>query len=195
MNFRSHLLAGADQGGFGRSVTDGNGSFELAVPPVAGHLAIRAASDDYVLRVIGNREFFEGNAGGLRLYSHGFVACEAKPNTPVKEVRIVPRRGVTLTGRVVGPVNETIDNVWIICPSIFRTLPVAWSTWRGRFPRRGTPWNVRAAWSRSRERALDLFSRAEAQVSRPGRCFRQTGGGESAHGSPGTLRHGDSPGC
>ena len=39
----------------------------------------RAPAQDYVLQEIGNREFFEGQPGGLRLYSHAFIACDPKP--------------------------------------------------------------------------------------------------------------------
>ena len=114
-------------------MTDAGGSFELAVLPVPGHLAVQAPSDDYVLREMGNREFFNGTRGGSRLYSHCFVAGEAKPGGSVLEVRVALRRGVTLTGAIIGPDNRPVDDVWIIARTLLRSTPVAWRGWTGVF--------------------------------------------------------------
>ena len=52
--------------------------------------------------------------GGLRLYSHSFIACDPKPGGTGLEVRVALRRGVTVSGRVVGPDDQPVPDTWII---------------------------------------------------------------------------------
>jgi RNA polymerase sigma factor (sigma-70 family) len=130
VDFRSQMRAGkASDDGFSEASTAEDGSFALAAPPGAGHLAVQAPNEDYVLREIGNREFFDGQSGGTRLYSHSFVACEVKP--PGLEVRVTLRRGATVTGLIVGPDGEPVRDVWIIGRAAIQTGPTAWRLWQG----------------------------------------------------------------
>ena len=134
VDFRSQIRPGDNSNdGFSEAVTGADGTFELAVPPGAGHLAVQAPTEDYVLREIGNREFFNGQPGGSRLYAHSFVACEAQPGGPGLEVRVTLRRGVTVTGRIVGPDGEPVRDVWIIGRATIEPGSVAWRTWRGLY--------------------------------------------------------------
>ena len=58
--------------------TAADGSFELIVGAHPGHLAVKAASDEYVVREIGHREFFQGEPGGVRILSHSFHRARAE---------------------------------------------------------------------------------------------------------------------
>ena len=131
VHFKPHTRA--DGGAYqsdGQSETGADGSFELAAPPVAGHLAVLAPTEDFVLREIGNREFFSGQPGGMRLYSHSFVACEPQPGGLALEVRVTLRRGITVVGRFVGPDGNAVKDVWIIGPEILGQGAPAWRRWQ-----------------------------------------------------------------
>ena len=95
-------------------LTADDGSYQLTVVPSPGHLGIQAASNDYVLQVIGYRQFFEGEPGGLCLYSHAFIACDPKPGRSDLEVNVELRRGLTVQGQVVGPDDRPEPDTWMI---------------------------------------------------------------------------------
>ena len=95
----------------GRATTLADGSFTVAGLPRAGYVAVQSPIADYILREIGNTEFFEGQPGGFRLYSHAFIACDPKPGGTAPEMGITLRRGVTVTGHIV---RLTIN--WFLMP-------------------------------------------------------------------------------
>ena len=117
----------------GRTKTLADGSFELAGPPRPGHLAVQSPSADYVLQEIGNREFFDGQPGGTRLYSHAFIACDPKPGGTGPEVNVSLRRGVTVTGRIVTPDDQPVPDTWIISRIALGPSGSAWGVWRGNY--------------------------------------------------------------
>ena len=134
VHFKPH--AQADAGAYqsdGQSETGADGSFELAAPPVAGHLAVLAPTEDFVLREIGNREFFRGQPGGMRLYSHSFVACDPQPGGPELDLHVTLRRGMTVVGRFVGPDANAVNDVWIIGQQILGQSAPAWRIWRDNY--------------------------------------------------------------
>ncbi len=120
------------------SETAADGSFELAAPPGAGHLAVLALTEDYVLREIGNREFLTGSPGGRRIYSHSFVACDPQPGGPGLNLNIVLRRGMTILGRLIGPDEKPLKDVWIIGRTALGQSSSALRTWQGRYHRTAT---------------------------------------------------------
>jgi RNA polymerase sigma factor (sigma-70 family) len=107
-----------------------DGSFQLAVVPQPGHLAIQAPSDQYVLREMGYDLFFQGRGGGPRLYSHAFIACDPKPASSGLEIGVALRPGVTLHGRVVGPDGQAVEDAWMISRCILKPGTVPWRRWR-----------------------------------------------------------------
>jgi RNA polymerase sigma factor (sigma-70 family) len=117
----------------GRARTLADGSFELAGAPRPSQLAIQIAGEDYVLQGIGNREFFAGQQGGMRLYSHAFIAYNPKPGSASLEVNVSLRRGVTVTGRIVAPDDQPVADTWIISRIALEPSPMAWSMWRGNY--------------------------------------------------------------
>ena len=117
------------------TVTAADGSFELAALPGAGHLVVQAANDDYVLRELSTVEISPGAPGGRRAYSNCFIACEPKPNGPALDFRIELRRGVTVTGRIVGPDDQPVQDVWIIARTALAPTTTGDATrgWAGSF--------------------------------------------------------------
>ena len=108
-----------------------DGSFQIAIFPEPGRLAIQAPNDDFVLRELSYDLFFQGRAGASRrLYSHAFIACDPKPDIAGLEVSVALRRGVTLHGRVVGPDDQPVRDAWMISGGILRPGTVPWRSWR-----------------------------------------------------------------
>jgi hypothetical protein len=124
---------GAPNDGSGRAETGADGSFELAAVPRAGHLVVQASIDDFVLREIGNRELFQGQAGGTRLYSHSFIACDPKAAGIGLELQVALRRGVTAFGRIIGPDGQPVHDTWIIGRAALAPSPGLWRSWRPNY--------------------------------------------------------------
>jgi RNA polymerase sigma factor (sigma-70 family) len=118
-----------------KTLTAADGSFELAALPRAGHLAIQAPNDDYILREMGVLEISPGTPGGPPRYSNSFIACEPKLSGPALDFRIALRRGVTVTGRIVGPDDQPVQGVWIIGRTALApdSTSAAFRGWRGSF--------------------------------------------------------------
>ena len=93
--------------------TAADGSFEIAAVPRSGHLVVRSATDDHVLREMSSNRLHGRGSGGRREYAHAFIACDPKPGGESLDVHVVLRRGVTVRGRVLGPdgrpVQERLD--------------------------------------------------------------------------------------
>ena len=57
------------------------------------------------------------------MYSHNFVACEPRPGGPDLKVTVALRRGVTVLGRIIGPDEQLVHDVWIIGRTILEPSP------------------------------------------------------------------------
>ncbi len=93
--------------------TSADGSFEFAVAPQPGYLAIGAPSEDYVTQEIGDRLLFEGQPGGRRMYAHAFNVCDPKSDTGGLAFNVVLHRGAFIKGRVVGPDGQPVHDAWM----------------------------------------------------------------------------------
>ncbi len=100
------------------AVTTSDGFFQLGVKPGPGYLFIRGPSDDFVLEEIGHNEVERGQPGGLRIYAHAHVGLDIKPGTDPKEVRLALRRGMTVSGQVVGTDGQPVRDAWMITRDI-----------------------------------------------------------------------------
>ena len=103
-----------------RSTTEtlADGTFELAAVPRTGHLAVQAPSDDYVLREIGVGEMAWGKPGGRRVYSNWVIACDPKLGGPGLDFHVALRRGITVTGHVIGPDAKPVAGTRIISRAV-----------------------------------------------------------------------------
>ena len=85
----------------------------MAVPS-AGYFAIEGPSSDYIFQAMSERQYFGGQPGGPRIYSHAFVACEPKPGSADLRVDVMLRRGVTVKGQVIGSNGQPVPDTWMI---------------------------------------------------------------------------------
>ncbi len=111
--------------------TAADGSFEIAAEARSGHLVVRSATDDHVLREISSNRLHVGGSGGRREYAHAFIACDPKPGGESLDVHVVLRRGVTVNGRVLGPDGQPVQDAWLLSRLHFGPARVALRTWRG----------------------------------------------------------------
>jgi RNA polymerase sigma factor (sigma-70 family) len=79
-----------------------DGAFQLAVPPGPGHLLVIGPGGEYIHEEISNGMLYEGRPSGMRYYPDAVVRLALKKATKVHEVAVTLRRGVTVTGRVLG---------------------------------------------------------------------------------------------
>jgi RNA polymerase sigma factor (sigma-70 family) len=131
----------ARQGRWIPAVTAADGSFQLGVAASPGHLVVRAPSDDYVLREIGEKTLQESAPGDLRNYAHGFQSVELKRGIGSQEVNVALRRGATVTGEVVGPDGQPVREAWIFTRGILAPTSDATRRWSARI--HGTTHNGR----------------------------------------------------
>jgi RNA polymerase sigma factor (sigma-70 family) len=91
-----------------RVLSGPDGTFRIAVPEGAGHLAVTAPTPDYIPQVVGFAEGGFDRPAGERIYYHGVAAFDAKRRDEPKEVNVTLRRGVTLKGRLVRPDGKPV---------------------------------------------------------------------------------------
>ena len=133
VSFGTRRTAGDRSGNLnGRAASGPDGSFQIAVQPGPGYLVVLGPSDDYVLRGIDEGMVLEGKPGGRPYYAHAWIASDVKPNSGGLDVNVMLRPAMTVTGRVVGPDGQPIQDAWMIslaCPS---PSPSAWLLWRAQ---------------------------------------------------------------
>jgi protocatechuate 3,4-dioxygenase beta subunit len=113
------------------SVASGpDGVFQLSVLPGPGTLVVLGPSDDYVLQEASRRTIDPREPGG-RVYAHAFVVCELKAGGDGAQVPVVLRRGVTITGRVVGPDGQPVQDTRMFSRVIFGPAYTGWRIWGG----------------------------------------------------------------
>jgi len=106
-----------------------DGSFQIGILPTPGHLTVLGPSDDYVLREISEQMVSQGKPGGRRFYVHAFLACDPKLAGESLDVNLVVRPGITVTGRVVGPDGQPIQDAWMIGRVFLRATPGSLLSW------------------------------------------------------------------
>jgi RNA polymerase sigma factor (sigma-70 family) len=111
--------------------SDSDGTYRIAVPPGKGHLLVFGPTSDYVLKEIGENELTLGKPGGIRRYAHEIVTYDASAGERPIERNLTLRPGKTVTGRIVGPNGETVDDALIITTLHIEHFQTAW---RGDLP-------------------------------------------------------------
>jgi beta-lactamase regulating signal transducer with metallopeptidase domain/protocatechuate 3,4-dioxygenase beta subunit len=91
-----------------------DGRFRIVVPPGKGHLVVDGPHPDYVLEMKGRNVLNIGKPGGGQWYAHAFVPLDLKADSQPKEVTVRLHRGVTVTGKVVGPDGKPAPGVQMI---------------------------------------------------------------------------------
>jgi RNA polymerase sigma factor (sigma-70 family) len=116
---------------FAMGNSEADGSFQLTARPGTGYLAVLGPTDDYVFQSLGNRQLSQGQPGGLRLYSHAFLPYELKPDGPGVEASFALRRGITVSGQVVDPDGQPVQEAWMLGRVIFPRSSGSWHMWVG----------------------------------------------------------------
>ena len=116
-----------------RARTRPDGSFQFAVLPTPGTLAIIGPSDEFVFEERGERMLREGRAGGRRQYAHAFVSCDLKPGVESRQLDVVLGRGATVKASVVTPLGEPVKNAWVFSRLLLEPEPWATRRFSGRF--------------------------------------------------------------
>jgi RNA polymerase sigma factor (sigma-70 family) len=95
-------------------VTKADGTFQIAVPPLPGHLLIQGPTPDYIHQEIGSEMLFFGRPGGSRYYPDGIVRLAGLRTGAVQEVAVTLRRGATVRGRILGPDGRPVARVILL---------------------------------------------------------------------------------
>jgi RNA polymerase sigma factor (sigma-70 family) len=109
-----------------------DGSFQLAVPPGPGHLIVTGPTKDFVYQTVSREQLRAGKEGGTARYHHGVVRLDLKPEEKPREVSVTLRRGVRLTGKVVGPDGQPVRRAVLFAPGVL--FPSSGQTYVVGFP-------------------------------------------------------------
>jgi RNA polymerase sigma factor (sigma-70 family) len=107
------VLTGQDHKYFTRA----DGTFEMVVPPGAGHLVVTGPSPDYTYRSVSEGELRAGKPGGPPRHFHAVLPLDLRAKGDPKEVKIELRRSVTIKGRLVGPDGKPVKDAVVFVPS------------------------------------------------------------------------------
>jgi RNA polymerase sigma factor (sigma-70 family) len=107
-----------------------DGTFRVPVLPGPGHLLILGPGGEYVHQEIGSNLLFRGEPGGKRYYADAIVKLDPPKGAATKDVTVKLRRGVTVTGRLLGPDGQPLKGkALMLCRLHIDALSPYW-----RFP-------------------------------------------------------------
>jgi hypothetical protein len=103
-----------------------DGSYQIVVPPQPGHLLCTITGEDFLRQVINLTELMTGKPGGQdrrfdgrpgtdRHYFHAIVPLNLKDPGPPKDLALVVRRGIMVTGNLLGPDGKKIPRAVMFC--------------------------------------------------------------------------------
>jgi RNA polymerase sigma factor (sigma-70 family) len=102
-----------------------DGSYRLVIPAQPGHLLVSRPGQGFIELPITRGELytgkpagdrrFDGGPGAERVHFHAIHALDVAPQAGVKELPIRLRRGVTLSGRLVGPLDQPVRRAFLFC--------------------------------------------------------------------------------
>jgi len=95
--------------GYDHSVVTGpDGSYQIGVSPGGGRLLVTHPSGEYIPRTVGSAGGSLDKPVGDPAYHHAVIDVEVQKDEKVKEVNVTLRRGVTVTGRLLGPDDKPV---------------------------------------------------------------------------------------
>jgi hypothetical protein len=107
-----------------------DGAFQMPVLPGAGHLLVIGPNGDYVHQEIGSNILYSGKPGGMRYQPDALVELDLDAKRKTHEVAVTLRRGVTVTGTLLGPQGKPVAaKTLMICHTNVSALSPYW-----RFP-------------------------------------------------------------
>jgi hypothetical protein len=124
--------------GFTKCLSGPDGRFELTVPPGPGYLQIQTTSNDYLRTEILTKKLRGSQVGpNRRNYFDGLVRLDLKPDAGRHEVAVQLRRGVTLSGRLVGPDDRPVEHALMVCRSYIPSPYYNWNPTHAKEARGG----------------------------------------------------------
>ena len=115
-------------------LSDALGQFTMAVPAGPGHLTVKSATGEYVLKELDARQIAEGRPGWNRLYVNADAAIEPTDDAREQTIQLKIYRGASVAGELVRsdgrPPQRTImvhrglmlpfsDEFWMANPAMF----------------------------------------------------------------------------
>jgi RNA polymerase sigma factor (sigma-70 family) len=101
-----------------KAVSGADGKFEMSVPPGRGHLLINGPTLDYLHEEISTQSLYgAGIYPNRRNYYDAIVPVQLKPQASAHETSVKLRRGVTLTGSLIGPEGQPVPEAIMLCRS------------------------------------------------------------------------------
>jgi hypothetical protein len=94
--------------------SNAEGRFHIAVPPGRGTLYIQGPQGDYIRQMMGSGELIGVPLPGIRHYFSAHVPLDVTLDDTLPELNISIRRGVTLSGRLVGPEGCAVGDVLML---------------------------------------------------------------------------------
>ncbi len=95
------------------AVSGPDGSFRLVVPAGPGHLLIEGPGEEYLHVETSSTAMGIGLRPSFHLYPHAHTVLDIPPGEARHPVEIRLRRGVTITGRVIGPDGRAVAEGWV----------------------------------------------------------------------------------
>jgi RNA polymerase sigma factor (sigma-70 family) len=107
----------AVQWGWLNTDTSQDGTFRLALLPGRGWLLAKGPGVEYVHGEVSAEQLVGRKAGGTPFFPDALLPIDLKPNAELKDVVLRLRRGVTLSGKVVGPTGEPVEAAFVLASS------------------------------------------------------------------------------
>jgi RNA polymerase sigma factor (sigma-70 family) len=100
----------------GVTVSRADGTFKVAVYPGKGHLLVNSTTPEFIHTEVGENMINNGRPGGKRLYPDGLVKLDLPRKAKVHDVAVKLRRGVVVSGRLVGPDGKPVEEARVVNP-------------------------------------------------------------------------------
>jgi protocatechuate 3,4-dioxygenase beta subunit len=94
-----------------------DGTFELPVLPGPGWLLVKGPSPEYMHVEVSARQLQAGRAGGTSYFPDALVPLDLKADAADREVVATLRRGLTVTGRVLGHDGRPAAAAFLLAPT------------------------------------------------------------------------------
>jgi hypothetical protein len=123
------------------AVSAADGTFRMAVLPVAAALLVRGPTPDYVPVATSSGELESGRPGGYRYYPDALQQLDLKPGAAEHAVTLTLRRGVTVRGTLAGPDGKPVREAVLFSTRLvgprFTVQAKGWRITDGTFELRG----------------------------------------------------------
>jgi hypothetical protein len=95
------------------TVSGPDGTFTMVVPHGPGHLLVRGPSSDYLHVTTSRSAMGVGGLPNVHMYPDAHASLDIKDGEATHPVELRLRRGVTITGRVVGPDGKPVAEAYL----------------------------------------------------------------------------------